>query len=265
MLEAQLRQEMLARQRLEAEMAEAMQQREALQAEHEALLAELRPSSRTIERRPSDGSMLRSLLQAKHVRHGSSMSSLGPNAQRMEGWVKMLLSGQQRRGGLAWEKTYLAIRDGVLWTGAHELVSLRDHGCIVWVQPVEPGDLLHLGPKHHPLCFKLRTAGRVTRQAAGASVAEPKDESQLHEEIDSIGLRIAKEERILGGALQLLDAASAAEQQAVAMAHVEACKRTIGQLRTRQEQLHLASSTIISGHKLTVVPDPIVKYAGSPS
>lgn len=243
MLEAQLRAEMLARQRLETEMAEAIQQRDTLQAEHEALLAALRPSSR-IERRPSDGSMLRSLVQARHVRQGSSVSSLGPNAMRMEGPVKILCGGgKQRRGGLAWEKALLAIRDGVLWIGERELVSLRDPAFIVWVQPVEAGDLLHLGTKHIPLCFKLRMAERraeVVQQPEVEPASETKDAA---EEMASLAGRIAKEERILRGAMQLLDAARTAEQQAVALAHADACKRKMAQLRGQQEQLQAASET----------------------
>lgn len=229
-LEQQLDKETRSRVNLEEELAELKISKATLEQEHESLLIELRSgavlTAPKLERKSSDvGSILRSLVKG-HSRQPSISSSLQNCSAAFDGPVKILEPKLSRRRELQWTKSHLAIRETGLWIGDREasmclLGTLKAD--VFWAQPVQPGELLGLPTSKSRNCFKIRFLLAAPPQEQGASA--PSD----------VEARLEKEQKILRGAQQLLEAARTPEQKAIAQSHVDASQRLITSLQQQRD------------------------------
>lgn len=247
-LQHELHREALAKQRLEQELADARATHAVLQQEHEALLGTLRaPPGAPLDRRKSDASML------KHLFRGTAHTRTASVLADTEGPVKMLMGATKgRRGKLEWRKTHLCLRDAGLWAAAERdrtlalLAGGAAEGTAVWAQPVQPADL-HQAPMYAPLCFKVRSAAW-----GGAAVAAP---PQAAADPAAQQARVLREEKILKGALQLLEAAHSDEQRALAQSHVDASRRLLADLAAGADSA--APAVGHGGHEYAEGPAPL--------
>lgn len=251
-LQQQLRQEEKARQSLEQELFEMTRAKESLEREHESLIVELK--NNRIERRPSDVGLLRSIISRGHVRQASSISTM--NCQAMEGFVK-ILDLQSSKKTLVWKKYFLSIRETGLWfgDGPNEMLQrlVDENVARFWARPIQPGELIGLPNKSIKTCFKFVfiAAEDDNDRDSHRSVKTIKT-SELKSELIILESKIAKEQKILKGALHLLDAASTIEQQTIAQSHVDASQKMISDLESVCESIKAKIEACKAGEEVEV-------------